>query len=1248
MRYRHLRRTTIALLATIALLLVLVAVLFHVLNTPGVRARAARWLATRLAVVTGARIQVENLEWRLVPPGMALGGISVRTETFTLTADEATVTLSGLHLARRSVELGTVSVRGVHLEFSGRGLKRRGPRKRPWITVHVRHLALDDVSVEGTDLPGGLGISLEGVRAGWTRDAAQARGFAGVRRATLALPRFEPVTGRIRARFVLDDTVRIRRLEFDGELASLTGTAILGSGGVTATARGTVDMDRLGTMLHMKKDLLGGRCAVELRYRSDADDFIEATVRSQRLRAAGFSLEDLAGHLRLSRGRLLGELRESRIFGGRLSGSYELSPLGAPFHHTVRASGRGLELDRLLTRLHVPPTGASALADAEVSLRWNGTRIREGHGEATVSLAPHDGTLPASGEIRLTLTPDGLLRFEAPDLLLGRSRLSWEGPLTLGSWEPAWSISASPADLHEVVLLVDSLVGRPVLPDALSGTASLHLSLGGPWRDLRAELRMEAEPLGFSVMEFDRAVIEGTVVDAGFTVHRAAFLLGSGSGEVTGRLFWGNVPDERQIDLTMTGTRIPLARLAGWLGRKGVEGNLSFAGQLRGALAGPRGSWALGLVDVSVGPLGLGDGSASADLSEGTLGIHGVQLDAGITGEASWNIPTGLVEGSFTWKDLATAPLGSTARHLLGPSVSGKGRFRLDPDGGFTGGLETASATTSLRASVSEQAMEGELSLGGAARATLSLERRDDGAFAGDGRVEITSLATLLERLLPVHGDVLDGTGNVKVSVVWPEGRPPRVTGVAERLDVEIGDLAARLVEPSTFSLDGDGFALKGLWIRATNGNELFVRLSRNATGALTGNISGKGDARLLRLVAPQWETAGEIQGVASISGTLGSPRLDGIAELTGCSFRIPESSIVLSNITGTALLSPDGIVLDGVSYRLMGGGGTVAGRIRLLGTEPDFDLSGTLKRALFPLFPGLDPRLSGTWWLRGRGEHLTLGGDLVVNRTLIRRNEELSTILLDWFGKTKPAPGAEIPKLDLRVEADHTIEARNAFLRLQAAASLHITGTPGSPGLVGRISIAEGGEFTFQGTRYELDHALITFSDPTSIVPHVDIRARAQVDIYEIWITLVGTGDRIVPTFSSDPPLSQEEIVSLIATGAPVSGSGGSAPATGMASSVLSSTLNQVLEMRARSLLAIDQVRVDPFARTDAGDPTARVTLVKQISPSWTVAVESNLSTNREELIYSRWILAPQVYLEATRRRDGSWSLDLRVRKRY
>ena len=62
----------------------------------------------------------------------------------------------------------------------------------------------------------------------------------------------------------------------------------------------------------------------------------------------------------------------------------------------------------------------------------------------------------------------------------------------------------------------------------------------------------------------------------------------------------------------------------------------------------------------------------------------------------------------------------------------------------------------------------------------------------------------------------------------------------------------------------------------------------------------------------------------------------------------------------------------------------------------------------------------------------------------------------------------------------------------------------------------------------------------------------------------------------------------------------------------------------------------------------TARVTLVKQLAPNWTVVVESNLSSNREEVVISRWYLSPGLFLEATRDTDGSYSLDVKLRRRY
>ncbi|GBC80417.1 hypothetical protein HRbin09_01654 [bacterium HR09] len=68
----------------------------------------------------------------------------------------------------------------------------------------------------------------------------------------------------------------------------------------------------------------------------------------------------------------------------------------------------------------------------------------------------------------------------------------------------------------------------------------------------------------------------------------------------------------------------------------------------------------------------------------------------------------------------------------------------------------------------------------------------------------------------------------------------------------------------------------------------------------------------------------------------------------------------------------------------------------------------------------------------------------------------------------------------------------------------------------------------------------------------------------------------------------------------------------------------------------------------TEAGTPTARVTMVKQLSPDWSVTVSSNLSSNREEVIQSRWRVGKDLFLEATRDTDGSYSLEVKWRRRY
>jgi len=144
---------------------------------------------------------------------------------------------------------------------------------------------------------------------------------------------------------------------------------------------------------------------------------------------------------------------------------------------------------------------------------------------------------------------------------------------------------------------------------------------------------------------------------------------------------------------------------------------------------------------------------------------------------------------------------------------------------------------------------------------------------------------------------------------------------------------------------------------------------------------------------------------------------------------------------------------------------------------------------------------------------------------------------------------------------------------------------------------------------------------------------------------------DRLIPTVSSDPPLNPSEIYSLMALGQVSRGEPGGAVGLTMASTLLTKKMNAVLGSREQWMLPVDQIRVDPFIESSTGDPSARVTVVKQLSPSVTVTLQSNLSGNREEIISVRWYLGSGLFVEASRdsrNSDGSYGLDFKMRRRY
>lgn len=1245
LRYRHLRRTVIAVLAAVAFLLVMGRIGWRILHSRSVERTVVAWVEAT-AEAAGVAVEIEGLGWGVMPPSLSLRDVTVRTGGLEAELQRVHVTLAGLRLTDRSIALGDVIVHGARVRYRG-DLPRPvgdGPRLR----LSVARLDLREVTLEGAVTTRRIAGSIRDLDAGWVTEAGTARGFLLCPRIELEVGGMEPILGRLRARLELADSLRVPYLEVAATGLQLTGDGAVDRELVRLDLAGTLDLAELDRTVHAGRQLAGlTRIGVTVDTAAPAP--LDVAVRADRLRAWRFRLADVAGSLRIGSDGLDGQLDQARLLGGRASGRYRLPRLRRPYRHDLEVVATGVELPRLLATLGVPPAGLAARGDLEIELAWTGRDLPGGAGLGTAVLAAADGELPAAGTVRARLDRDGLIQLEGDDLRIGRSRVSWQGPLAIDSWQPAWSIRADPAELAEVVTLLNRWARNQVLPEIVGGQGVLAVGLSGPWSDLVVSTRLDAAPLAIGPVALDRVVGDATVTGDRVAIGPVRFRLGDGDGEVEGSVSWGDrASEEALLDLELRGREVPLAEIARWIDLGPVAtGDLAFTGVLRGDPAEPRGSWAIGLTDVTLLGERLGDAAGNLGLDDGRFSLSRLAFDRGLTGDVSWDVGRRWLGVAAAWPRMPLAVLGARLEAPLGDVGSAELEMSWFLDELPTGHASLTTAAVELDA----EATSGEVTLSGAAegvgRGRLALERTAAGDLEGAGELHLESARELVARLAPTAEIPLTGTAEASLEVRWPAAGLPRATGRLETIDLRLDERPIRLVEPASFSLDLDRFELGGLFLEV-DGDEVFARGAVGVDGGLRGNLSGTFDALLLRFLLPEWEPAGRATGVVELLGRVDRPRLEGIAEVANGSFKLPGTRTILSGIDGTVLLSSDEATLDGVSFRLMHGLARAAGRIFLQDGVFHLALSGSVRGLDYPLFPGLEPRLTGTWRLDGPVDDLLLSGDLEVTRATLRRKDDLATLLLDWFGgETSPAGEAGL-NLDLRVEADRTLQARSPSLNLEGSAALHISGTSTDPGLVGTVELGEGSEFTFQGVRYEIDRGTITFTDPLEIDPRIELQAEAWVQSYRIGIGLAGTLDRLTPTVSSDPPLPQSEVWSLLGMGLRDEAVGEGSLGVGLASTLLTRELNSELQRRAQMVLPVDQLRVDPFAETSTGNPTARITVVKQLNPRWTVILQSNLSANREEVIVSRWFLSPGLFVEATRDVDGSYALDLKLRRRY
>ena len=323
-------------------------------------------------------------------------------------------------------------------------------------------------------------------------------------------------------------------------------------------------------------------------------------------------------------------------------------------------------------------------------------------------------------------------------------------------------------------------------------------------------------------------------------------------------------------------------------------------------------------------------------------------------------------------------------------------------------------------------------------------------------------------------------------------------------------------------------------------------------------------DLSFLSLLTPAIrDAAGTVAGEVAIGGTVADPTMSGFVRTAGGRLHWAPLRTPVENIAADITFSRDRIEVGDVSADVGGGHLAIHGSVAVSDFRPQtLDLALAARRLNIDM-PGVytgivDANLA----LTGPAQAPVLSGAVTPSGGRITYTGALP-------GATAAAASLPPIGLDVSVATGGDVYYGEGAVELALAGRVHAGGTLAQPKLSGQVR-SDSGSVNLFGTPFTVVEGSATFSEGLGLVPLVSARLQGQIGDTRIFLDVAGLLPNPSVVWSSEPPMSQSDILALV-----FGATGESGTPTGLAGSEIGHLLLGSVTSSIQRALHLDELSV-------------------------------------------------------------------------